>query len=1010
MIMIDKYWEDPEKLHVNREAPRAYYIPYADTAAAKEHQRGRSHYYESLSGSWKFNYYPSVLQVNNAFYEAETDVSAWDDLIVPSCWQTNGYDQLQYTNINYPIPCDPPFVPDDNPAGLYVRDFHLPDNWAGKEKYAVFEGVNSCFYLWVNGIFAGYSQGSRMPAEFLISPYLRPGQNRIAVMVLKWCDGTYLEDQDAWRFSGIFRDVYLLGRDETHIRDVFNKTIFADGFEQASLQTEIETTGALEVKAELRDSAHQLIAAAQAVIENQGIITLDIQKPILWNAEAPYLYELYLYAGEEIIKFQVGFRKVEIIDGVFQINGQAVKLRGVNRHDSHPELGQTIPVHHMIQDLKLMKRHNVNTIRTSHYPNDARFYELCNEYGFYVVDEADLETHGMGVPDDGADGSSHRLATDPKWKEAYVERASRMVERDKNQPCIVMWSLGNESGYGINHIAMAEWIQQRDHSRLVHYESAAPHYGGHENIESLDVESRMYSSVQFIEEYAKEKSNKKPLFLCEYSHAMGNGPGDLKDYWDIIHRYPKLMGGCVWEWCDHGIATETKEGQPFFAYGGDFGDKPNDGNFCIDGLVYPDRRPHTGLLELKQVMAPIHIEAVELSGGKIKITNLHDFIDLSHIGLHWKVEQDGITIEQGQIWQLDASAHEHQLVTLPYAWPKTQDSCYTLTLSCWMNRETSWAEMGYEVAFTQFTLLEPCPSAVPANPTYPSSLSLKVAENDRTLTIEGFDFRYTFNLDRGTFEQITRSGIAMLEQPMSFNIWRAPIDNDMHIRKQWEELGYDRAVMKVYSCEWSLLSQSTLEVRMAFSLGGYTQYPILHGEALWQVDASGEIKFDVQVKVRESAAYLPRFGLQLIMPNGNEQVEYFGYGPHESYVDKRQSVRKGKYLTTVDGMFEPYIMPQENGSRYGTNWAFISSEQGMGLKFTSPEPFSFNASHYTPLDLTNAAHNHELKRRKETIVHLDYKMSGVGSNSCGPELLDQYRLNEKQFRFELVIKPVFSED
>ncbi|OBZ09481.1 glycoside hydrolase family 2 TIM barrel-domain containing protein [Bacillus sp. FJAT-26390] len=1007
MIKIDKFWENPEKLHVNREAPRAYYIPYADTAAAKERQRGRSPYYETLNGSWKFNYYPSVQQVKDAFYEEETDVSAWDDLIVPSCWQTNGYDQLQYTNFNYPIPCDPPFVPDDNPAGLYVRDFHLPDNWAGKEKYAVFEGVNSCFYLWVNGAFVGYSQGSRMPAEFLISPYLRPGQNRIAVMVLKWCDGTYLEDQDAWRFSGIFRDVYLLGRDETHIRDVFNKTVFADDFQQASLQTEIETSGTLEVKAELRDSTHQLIAATQAVIANQGTVTLDIQKPILWNAEAPYLYELYLYAGEEVIRFHVGFRKVEINDGVFQVNGQAVKLRGVNRHDSHPELGQTIPVDHMIQDLKLMKRHNVNTIRTSHYPNDARFYELCNEYGFYVVDEADLESHGMGVPDDGAGGSAHKLATDPTWQAAYVERAARMVERDKNQPCIVMWSLGNEAGYGLNHIAMAEWIQQRDDSRLVHYEGAAPHYEGHENIESLDVESRMYSSVQYIEEYAKEESNKKPLFLCEYSHAMGNGPGDLKDYWDVIHQYPKLMGGCVWEWCDHGIKTETTEGQPFFAYGGDFGDKPNDGNFCIDGLVYPDRRPHTGLLELKQVIAPVHIEAVDLTGGKLRINNLHDFIDLSHLGLHWKIEKDGQTIEQGQIWQLDAAAHEHQLITLPYAWPSTKDAYYTLNLSFWMNKETSWAEMGYEVAFKQFTLLEAEYSDEPANL---SAASLHAAENDRVLSIEGYDFRYAFDLDKGLFVELARNGIVMVEQPMGFNIWRAPLDNDMHIRKQWELQGYDRAVMKVYSCEWTRLSESTIEVRAAFSLGGYTQNPILHGEASWQVDAAGEIKLDVQVKVRESAAYLPRFGLQLTMPSGNEQVEYFGYGPHESYVDKRQSVRKSRYVTTVDEMFEPYIMPQENGSRYGTHWAVISNEQGMGLKFASPEPFSFNASHYTPLDLTIAAHDHELKARKETIVHLDYKMSGVGSNSCGPELLDQYRLNEKQFRFELHIKPVLSED
>ncbi|BBH23781.1 beta-galactosidase [Paenibacillus baekrokdamisoli] len=1022
MLSIERYWEDPGKLHLNREEPRAYYIPYADEGSARAKKRGRSPFYQTLNGSWKFQYHASVKKVAEGFYERSADVNGWDDLLVPSCWQSQGYDQLQYTNINYPFPCDPPFVPSDNPAGLYVRDFNLAEQWDGKEQYVVFEGVNACFYLWVNGHFVGYSQGSRVPAEFLVAPYLRSGSNRMALMVLKWCDGSYLEDQDCWRYSGIFRDVYLLARDQMHIRDVFVKPLLTDDYRSGALQIDVDTTGSLEVMAVLKGDNGRILSTTKAIIDHRGTLALDVADPKLWNAETPFLYDLYIYSGEEILRFQAGFRKVEIRDGVLRINGQSVKLKGVNRHDSHPELGQTIPLNHMIKDLNLMKQHNINTVRTSHYPNDPRFLELCNEFGFYVVDEADLECHGLGTA--GGWENAHLLSEDAKWKEAFVERAARMVERDKNHPSIIMWSMGNESGYGDNHIAMAEWTQGRDPSRPVHYEGAAPHYKGNPKVDCLDLESRMYTSVAEIEQYALDENNKKPLFLCEYSHAMGNGPGDLKDYWDVIYKHPKLIGGCVWEWCDHGIKSETDKGESFYAYGGDFGDKPNDGNFCMDGLVSPDRKPHTGLLELKKVIAPVHIEAEDLKNGQLKVTNRYDFIDLSQIGLHWKVEKDGQTIQQGQLWQLDAAPHEHQIITLPYQWPEQADGCYYLTLSCWLNQETTWGAMGHEVTFEQFALCDTANvntsdvntgmnavvnAAVNANDRK-ALPTIRVSEEGSVLTLRGFDFLHQFDLDGGTLVKISRHGLDLIEQPVGFNIWRAPTDNDMHVRLKWKEEGYDRAGLKVYHSEWIQLDDGTVEIKVSFSLGGYSRFPILRGEAVWRVDGEGAIGLQVQVKVREDLVYLPRFGLQLTMPKGNEEVEYFGLGPHENYIDKRQSVRKGLYLLTVDEMSEPYNMPQETGSRFGTEWAVVSNELGMGLKFTSADSFSFNVSHFTSQDLTAAAHRYELSKRKETIVYLDYKMSGVGSNSCGPDLLEHYRLNEKEFQFELRIKPICKED
>lgn len=997
MINIEKYWEDLSILQVNREKPRSYYIPYEDEKAALSEEREASSFFRLLNGSWSFKYYKNIRLVEEGFYKPDTDAGTWDALTVPSCWQVKGYDRTHYTNANYPFPCDPPFVPNNNPAGLYIRDFNVAEKWEGKEKYIVFEGVNCCFYLWVNGSFAGYSQGSRMPAEFNITQYIKEGSNRIAVMVLKWCDGSYLEDQDMWRFSGIFRDVYLLARDKAHIRDVFNRQKLSGDMQKAEFRCELDTAGSCRIRAELRDASEKLVAQGETVIDGHGEIGFEIDRPVLWNAERPYLYKLLVYCAGEVLIFNVGFRSVEIKQGVFMLNGKAVKLKGVNRHESHPELGQAVPLSHMLEDLMLMKRHNINTIRTSHYPDDPRFLDLCDRYGFYLVDEADLECHGVLEA-----GDFHMLSRDPRWEKAFLDRAERLVERDKNHPCVLIWSMGNESGYDRNHISMAGWTKGRDASRPVHYEGAAPKYGGNPDVECLDMESRMYASVEYIEEYALNEANGKPLFLCEYSHAMGNGPGDLKDYWDIIYKYPKLMGGCVWEWCDHGILTAAKDGTQYYAYGGDFGDEPNDGNFCLDGLVYPDRTPHTGLMELKQVIAPVRLEAADLKEGTVKITNLYDFTDLSGISLEWKLERDGAVVEQGRHDDLKALPDCSETVKLGCRIPEEEIGRYFLTVSAVRKADVPWAAGGSEIAFGQFEL----PMSKAAEAGRRDTAPIRVEAKDSLVYIGGFDFHYVFDLFEGGFVKIARNNVEMISGLPRFNIWRAPTDNDGRIKLKWMEEGYHRAETHVYSARILEKSGDKVSLLVDFSLGGYIKLPILHARAVWTVYGSGEIFLETEVKVREGLPFLPRFGLQLEMPERKERVEYFGNGPHESYIDKRQSVRKGKYTATVDGMFENYLVPQENGSRYGTEWAVVSGRQGMGLRFASEAGFSFSASHYTPEDLAAAGHPFELKKRKETIVNIDYKMSGVGSNSCGPELLGKYRLDEKEFTFSLSIMPV----
>lgn len=1010
MLFVEKYWENPQVLHVNCEDPHAYFIPYENDDKAKQGIRGNSKFFKSLNGIWKFQYHDSVYDVQDGFYAENYDATDWDNLMVPSNWQMHGYDIPHYTNVNYPYPCDPPFVPNKNPAGLFVRDFNI-DTLEAQDSYLVFEGVDSCFYVWVNGTFVGYSQVSHMTSEFNIAQYVKPGKNRIAVMVLKWCDGSYLEDQDMWRLSGIFREVYLLTRQKSHISDLFVKTDLNEALDKGILKCEVKITGSISppVRALLKDINGNILSDKSIDVSSDENIGFEVERPTLWSAEAPNLYELYLYHGDEVILQKIGFRKIEVKDSVILINGKNVKFKGVNRHDSHPELGHTTPLDHMKKDLILMKRHNVNAIRTSHYPNDPRFSGLCDELGFYLIDEADLETHGAEPA-----GDFSMISKDPQFENAYVDRMQRMVERDKNHPSIVMWSLGNESGFGANHQKMALWAKDRDNSRLIHYEGAfSPGvYAALEDAQTatacLDVYSRMYPSIDWMaNEFLTNENEKRPLVLCEYCHAMGNGPGDLKDYWDLMYKHPRLSGGFVWEWTDHSVKTKTPDGIEYYAYGGDFGDQPNDGNFCVDGLVYPDRTPHKGLLELKNVIAPVKAEAVNLASGEIKIINLYDFVDLSHLQLSWKVEKNGEIVISGEISNIELAPQASKNMILPYSLPDKADGRYFLIVSYQLAKNTPWAEKGFELGFEQFEL--PVGEIAKTEIKESEIPPIDIMQSAGEIIITGTDFKYIFGLHDGTFSHMECNGVDMICAKPKFNVWRAPTDNDRNIKTKWMAEGYDRLDTHIYSVEIIAQDEKHISICSDFSLGGYIKKPVIRGKAIWTIFGTGDIILETQVKVREGIPFLPRFGLQLCMPKGNERVEYFGYGPHESYTDKRRSTWKSRFAASVDDMHEDYLRPQENGSHYATEWATVTNALSIGLLFIGMDDFSFNVSHYTPEDLTEASHPYKLQRRDETIVNVDYVLSGIGSNSCGPELLPQYRMSQSDIAFKLRIKPVFKE-
>lgn len=991
-LNIPNYHQSTETLHIGCEKPRAYFVPFPCGCASKHAERGESAFFKSLCGEWSFKFFKSV----NDVCDLSTEGS--DKLTVPMSWQMalgRGYDVPNYTNVNYPIPYDPPFVPDENPCGLYSRKFTVPAAMAGKKIYLNFEGVDSAFYVWVNDEFAAYSQVSHMTSEIDVTSLVHAGENEIKVLVLKWSDGTYLEDQDMWRMSGIFREVYLLFRDETHIRDIFVHCDLDDSFTDADFTADVDVTGKATVEWTLDCPCGETISSGKCDVDENGkIVVPTIKNAKLWSDEEPNLYSLTLHCGNEYITLPIGARRVEIKDGCVVINGKKVKAKGVNRHDSHHLLGHATPVEHMVRDIMIMKAHNVNMVRTSHYPNDPRFTALCDKYGLYVCDETDIETHGARP--------WYALSRSPEWEGEYVDRVQRMVERDKNHPCVIFWSLGNESGWGQNHVAMHTWIKSRDTSRIVHYEGANYDYNDGKYLRDVtDIESRMYPNPTWCDNYCKNPERDEPLFLCEYSHAMGNGPGDLRDYWEVIEANDNFFGGCVWEFIDHSVAIGDKYGDPSFTYGGDFGDHPNDGNFCVDGLVYPDRRAHTGLEELKQAIMPVAVR--EVKPGTVAIKSRRYFKSLSDISMAWTVKVDGKAVKSGVHPNLDIAPEAEEVFEIVPESELPAHGTVTLDLSFRQNKPTEWADVGYEVGFAQF-IYERAEKIKAA----PALYTVELCENREEYTVTVGETVYKISKFSGMITDICDNGEHLITKPVVPQIWRAPTDNDRNVQWDWRNSSLHNAKVKCYSTEVVKADENEAVILSKISLAAAPNEVVLRADVTYTVKYGMGIKIACDVKWNVQKKHYPRFGMRLTMPEGAEQMRYFGYGPNESYVDKRLASKLGEYKSTVTENYEPYVFPQENSSHWGCRWADVHTVAGHGFLFTSCEPFSFNASHFSPEQLTETRHHYELKRESETTVMLDMRMDGIGSNSCGPELAEKYRFNETEFSSSVTIKPVFA--
>lgn len=1013
---IEKYWENPDMLHVNTLESRAYFIPYADEVSAMENIRRNSMYYEELNGVWAFKFFESVEQVMEEDLMNWTQKESVDSIEVPSNWQLTGkYDKPNYTNIDYPIPLDPPYVPRENPTGVYHRKFNVLSK--GKRVHLVFEGVDSCFYLWVNGQWIGYSQVSHMTSEFDVSDVVSEGENELTVMVLKWCDGSYLEDQDKWRLSGIFRDVYILYRDSNGIKDVtiHTETEMIDQWGRTADYGKIKVDIKLLRSNICQESLHYCLKDFNGVMQLEGEMTIetfaekgiDIINPSLWNAEEPKLYQLFLTKNNETICFSIGFRVIEISGGVLLLNEKPIKLKGVNRHDFHPEYGYVTTVEHMMKDLVLMKEHNINAVRCAHYPNDPRFLELCDILGFYVIDEADFESHGAG-------NENNLISNDSLFEKACIDRLERMVERDKNHPSILMWSLGNESSYGVNHLAMEKWLKNRDTTRLIHYETAFVQKKY--STEGLDIYSRMYPSIEWItDEFLKMENESRPLILCEFSHAMGNGPGDVSDYWKLMFSQERLSGGFVWEWCDHGLFGQY--------YGGDFKDMPNDGNFCLDGLVYPNRRIHTGLLELKQAIAPIYIRQNKEEAYSYDVVNRYDFINGNKCQLVWLVQENGITIQRGQVKINNLKAKQsmivHPDIDRRSIEQQLKGECQII-FDIQLIEGNKILKKSHSLGRYQFLLKNGNPYIEPEKAIgIKDARQLHFDEEDSTIVIATDKVTYHLSKDNGCIISIVYNNEELLTRPIMPTIWRAPLDNDLHEKEKWYEERYHQMTMKVYDLSVEHVKEEYIRVCVHVALAAISKQPIVKGCIRYEFLNDGTINIDMTGTIREDYTYdgsayeenkrekvdiyLPRIGLKCGLKKTLKTVTYFGYGPHETYVDKYFSAYKSRFETTVSDLFEPYLKPQENGSHIGTNWVKLSDET-IGMWFIAKRSMSFNLGYYTPEDLEIAKHHSELNERDEVIFHMDYKMAGTGSGSCGPRLAEKYQIQTGKFEFGILLK------
>ena len=1023
-------WQNPTIFDVNTEPPHATLVPFQDVVSAATLNRKQSDYFQLLNGTWRFHWAQNPGEVPKEFYQDNYDDRAWDQISVPSHWQLSGeYDSPIYTNIKHPFEANPPLVPTDtNSVGSYRTIFEVPNNWQDRQVFLHFDGVQSAMYVWVNGQQVGYSEDSMTPAEFNVSEYLKPGENILAVEVIRWSDGSYLEDQDFWRMSGIFRDVYLFATPAVHLRDFSFTTDLDETYTNATADFKLF----LANYADSDNQTHQVrlvmlsprgdtvlqdqISVEKAIPVRQEMVievAYEVPTPDLWSAEQPNLYRLVIALEDhrgvttEVISTMVGFREVAIEQGQLLVNGVPVYIKGVNRHELDPITGRVLSEASMRKDIELMKQHNINAVRTSHYPNDPRWYALTDEYGLYVIDEANVESHQLWE-----EGRSPVL--DTAWRGAFVARGVAMAERDKNHPSVVMWSLGNETGDGPNTQAMADTLRSLDPTRPIHYESRERATYGKEP-SSYDVIANMYARTDQMIAF-HEQDTTRPIILCEYAHAMGNSLGNLQDYWDVIESHERMQGGFIWDWVDQGLKKTTKDGTEYWAYGGDFGDIPNDGDFCINGLVFPDRTPQPEILEAKKVFQYVKVAPVNLAKRQVRITNGYDFTNLNTLTATWSVLKDGEPWREGSLGSLDLAPGESQIVTVPFpAAARQSDAEYVLTLRFMLNQATSWAEVGYEVAWEQISLTEkPLRSEpVPSESIPPATLD----ETPSDLIVRGDRFTVTFDKQVGAIRSWIWDDHALISAPLLPSVWRAPTDNDegggeQSFAQRWRNVGLDQARFGPDKVTTKLLNKQAVQIKVKGRLEGRQSdvvFSLIEYEAVYTIYGSGDVVLESSYRVDEAAPPLPKVGLTMKVPATMDQLAWYGRGPQETYADRHTGAKVGRYAGSVAEQYTPYVLPQENGNKTAVRWVTLTDDQGIGLFATGRPTNHLNVSAHA-YDLSafdQATHTYAVENTDHITLNLDYGQAGLGGDdSWTPATHEEYLLDSSVYTYQVRLRPI----
>lgn len=1003
-----KTWENHQIDGINRMPARAHFLTFPSKEKALLNNNRYTHAFKNLNGVWKFMFLDAPEYSPEGFFNSDFDVTKMDDITVPGNWQLQGYGKMHYSDLWYNFPINPPYVPTENPTGIYKRTFFVEESYRDKKIIIRFCGVDSAYHLWINGKEVGYSKVARNESEFDITDLIRVGEeNDVTVRVYQWSDGTYLEDQDMWWESGIFRDVELIGVPKDGINDYKVIADLDDEYKNGIFKVEafLRTTKEVNVTFELVDAGENTVFT-KTVVAKEGKACIDevIADVNHWTAETPYLYKLFMTVEDngqivEVIPQNVGFRNIRLNGETFLVNGVAIKFKGVNRHDYSPQNGRVVSREEIEKDIILMKEFNINAIRTSHYPNSYYLYDLCDEYGMYLIAETDLECHGFELT-----GDYKWITDDPSWELAYVSRMTRMIERDKNHPAIIFWSLGNESAFGCNFRKMTDVAHEMDPTRLVHYE-------GDFDVESADVYSTMYTWIEnpkkpYLMKDIIEKS-KKPHIHCEYCHAMGNGPGNLKDYQDLVYAHDKLQGGFVWEWFDHGIESFTESGEKYYRYGGDFGDDPSNKDFCIDGLIMPDRTPSPGLYEYKKVIEPITTTAVDIQKGIINLLSRYDFANLDRFNLVYKVMEDDVILQTGFMAVPSIEARANKDITLPYdlsAIKAKPGAHYYVNISYQLREDTSYASSGHELATAQFEL----PLYKEGIVVRPEGI-LNVEKEHTTLHVKGANFSLDFNLVNGNLMNIVRDGMQVLSKGPRLTLWRAPISNDMEIIDKLKKVYFlhleHEVVMNIdYHMEGNILKVEVDTINSTTNSAWHfkTKY-------VYTVCPSGDILIDVEGtpsgRVDLAPDMLPRIGVSMHLDKSMEHVRYFGMGPGENYADSKEAAQMGLYANTVDGLFTNYVIPQENGNHMGCKWVSMTNDRGMGLLASTEGDFNFSASWYEDKDLDDAKHTCDLVKRDYIVFNVDYKQNALGTNSCGQWQLDKYRAKFEDFKLSFRLTP-----